>query len=289
MSGWGIMISFLKEKIEWHRMKMVAFDHPYFDIKKHALSERAAEQLLREHRVLDVKEVLRRARIECGIPQPTGAEGNHDPYIDWLQQTHQPIFLFRRFAIVVIAALLLAGFLTLTKPGIALAQELYEVIVSVVDGTLRAQNRGIPEEVDPIDFSKLPAEFSSMEEIAQLTGRVIFVPAEGDGMLIGFSTTLMNSEMMAISSNYIREDGTSYRIAQTIYNSDTYWADASSSVTDEMMILSLPVGITVYLSQMEDGTVYAAAFDVGYDLNIASTDLTLEELQELVKGIQLIG
>ncbi len=283
------MIRLIIEKIEWHRMKMIAFDHPYFDIKRHVLSERAAEQLLRKHQVLDAKEVLRKARIECDLPLPTDNGSNCGSSIDWKQHMSKPRPHYRRIAIALVAALIITGFLTLTKPGIALAQELYEIIVRVVHGTLMAQNREIPDDVDPIDFSKIPVEFSSLEEIAQLTGRVIFVPADDDGKLVELSTIIMNSEMMVIVSKYAREDGTSYRIAQTIHNSDTLWAEASSSITDELITITLPIGMTVYLSRMEDETVYAAAFGAGYDLNVASTDLTLGELQELVKRIQLIG
>ena len=37
---------------------------------------------------------------------------------------------------------------------------------------------------------------------------------------------------------------------------------------------------------MEDGTVYAVAFDTGHDINVSSTMLSLEELKEVLLNIR---
>lgn len=51
-------------------MKKIALNHPFFASRKNVLSERAAEKILRENSPTDVKEVIRRARPECGITEP---------------------------------------------------------------------------------------------------------------------------------------------------------------------------------------------------------------------------
>jgi len=76
------MISYIHDKLEWSRMKRVAFDHPFFDRKAHILTEREAERILRKHIISEGSEVIKRARIECNLPDPTPRtqKGNEDQH-----------------------------------------------------------------------------------------------------------------------------------------------------------------------------------------------------------------
>ncbi len=283
------MIRFIRDRIEWQRMKMIAFDHPYFDIRAHRLSERKAERIIRKHQVRDVKEVIRIARIECGIPEPEESESSHAPIIDRRRDMRaSSTFRFRRAIIAFVAAVTFIGFFTLTKPGVAFAQEIYKVVVRIFDGTLMARNNKMPDEISPIDFSKLPAEYSTLEEAAEATGRAIVVPDSNDSTLVEFFTDTIDNEMMLVSAKYLRGDGKSYRIAQTIHNKNSLWAGAASTIDDDLASTELSIGVTIYFGEMTDGTVYAEAYGAGFDLNLSSTELSLKELQEVVLGAQII-
>ena len=281
------MIRYIRDKIEWHRMKKIAFDHPFFAVSKHVISEREAERLLREHPPLDVKKFLRRARIECGITEPIEDELCKDVDLNkryrWERRTIAPNL--RKFIVVFAAVLLITVFFVFTKPGISLAEGIYNIVVKVFNGTLMAQNLEMPSEVTPLDFSKLQTEFSSLEEIAKATGRAIIVPAESDGELVELSVTT-GSTMMVVRSQYAQAGGNTYRIVQTLYNKDVLWADASSLNAEEIISTAQSLGMKIYFGQMIDGTVYATAYGAGFDLNIASTDLSIQELQQIVEQIQ---
>jgi len=274
------MILYIREKVEWSRMKKVAFDHPFFDRKAHVLTEREAERILRKHMIPNGAEVLRRARIECNLPDSIPTQKGDEV-------RHKAINPRTYRGLVALAAILiLVGFFMFTKVGTALAHAAYEIIVQILDGTLVSRNNKIPDEVDPIDFSSLPSEFTSLEDVAQATGRPILIP-DDESTLVSFSTVVLGSEMIVFNSTYISGEGKQYTLVQTIHNDDSLWSGAID-LSGELETIILPVGITVYIGQMEDGAVFAQAYSSGLDLNISSIDLTLQEMRDLVEEIQLI-
>lgn len=274
------MILYIREKLEWARMKRVAFDHPFFDRKAHVLTEHEAERILRKHMIPNGAEVLRRARIECNLPDsiPTqkGDEARHKAINP---RTYRGL-------VALAAILILVGFFMFTKVGTALAHAAYEIIVQILDGTFVTRNNKIPDEVDSIDFSSLPSEFASLEDVAHATGRPVLFPSD-ESTLVSFSTVVLGSEMIVVNSTYISGEGKQYTLVQTIHNDDSLWSGAID-LSGELETIVLPVGITVYIGQMEDGAVFAQAYSSGLDLNISSIDLTLQEMRDLVEEIQLI-
>ena len=75
-------------------------------------------------------------------------------------------------------------------------------------------------------------------------------------------------------------------ISQSLYNDSVLWSRANSTTEDSIDTIELAIGIKAYLSTMEDGTVYAVAFDTGHDINVISTMLSLEELKEVLLNIR---
>ena len=279
-------MSKISEKIIWYRTKRLAAAHPFFHRKNGLLSMREAKTLLREKEIPDGQEVVRRARIELGIPEPVSgaATSPGKTFCNTVIRGHS--FSLRKGLVCLSVLLIVFGFFTMTEAGAALAKGLYNVIISVFDGSLLSRNEGTTGYVKPIDFAALPAEFESLEAVAEATGRQVVIPVGSDDVLLSFSVHMVGNEALVTRSKYCREDGKQYTISQSLYNDSVLWSRANSTTEDSIDTIALAIGIKAYLSTMEDGTVYAVAFDTGHDINVISTMLSLEELKEVLLNIR---
>ena len=279
-------MSKIREKILWYRMKSLAAAHPFFHRKNGLLSMREAKTLLREKEIPDGQEVVRRAGIELGIPEPVSSATISSGKTLFSTVSRGRYFVMRRGLVCLSVLLIIFGFFTMTEAGAALAKVLYNVIISVFDGSLLSRNEGTTGYVKPIDFAALPAEFESLEAVAEATGRQVVIPVGSDDVLLSFSVHMVGNEALVTRSKYCREDGKQYTISQSLYNDSVLWSRANSTTEDSIDTIELAIGIKAYLSTMEDGTVYAVAFDTGHDINVISTMLSLEELKEVLLNIR---
>ena len=277
----------IREQVIWYRTKRLAAAHPFFHRKNGLLSMREAKTLLREKEIPDGQEVVRRARIELGIPEPvsSAATSPGKTFCNTVIRGHS--FSLRRGLVCLSVLLIVFGFFTMTEAGAALAKGLYNVVVSVFDGSLLSRNEGTTGYVKPIDFAALPAEFESLEAVAKATGRQVVIPGGSDDVLLSFSVHMVSKEMLVIKSKYI-VDEKKYTIVQTLYNDLTLWGGYYNAA-DNVITMESGIGITTYLSIMEDETVYAEAFGAGYDINVSSTELPLDDLQEIIGNLEFLG
>ncbi len=273
----------MREQIIWYKMKKLAAAHPFFSRKGRLLSRRKAKALLQGKEIPDGHEVVRRARIELGMPEPVSGVTPEKTTRSYARGSSSSSL--RRGVIYLPALLIVFGFFTMTKAGAAFVNDIYNVIVSVFDGSLLSRNESAPDHVKPIDFAMLPAEFESLEAVAEATGRQIAIPGGNDGTLLSFTTHMIGQEVLVVKSQYA-VDGKEYAIVQSFYNDSTLWGGANSTTEDSINTIELAIGIKAYLSTMEDGTVYAVAFDIGHNLNVSSTMLSLEELKEVVLNLK---
>ena len=280
-------MSKISEKIIWYRTKRLAAAHPFFHRKNGLLSMREAKALLRGREIRDGHAVLRQARIELGIPEPVSgaATSPGKTFCNTVIRGHS--FSLRRGLVCLSVLLIVFGFFTMTEAGAALAKGLYNVVVSVFDGSLLSRNEGTTGYVKPIDFAALPAEFESLEAVAKATGRQVVIPGGSDDVLLSFSVHMVSKEMLVIKSKYI-VDEKKYTIVQTLYNDLTLWGGYYNAA-DNVITMESGIGITTYLSIMEDETVYAEAFGAGYDINVSSTELPLDDLQEIIGNLEFLG
>ena len=276
----------IREQVIWYRTKRLAAAHPFFHRKNGLLSMREAKARLQGREIPDGHEVLRQARVELGIPEPVSgaATSPGKTFCNTVIRGHS--FSLRRGLVCLSVLLIVFGFFTMTEAGAALAKGLYNVVVSVFDGSLLSRNEGTTGYVKPIDFAALPAEFESLEAVAEATGRQVVIPGGSDDVLLSFSVHMVGNETLVIRSKYWREDGKQYTISQSLYNDSVLWSRANSTTEDSIDTIELAIGIKAYLSTMEDGTVYAVAFDTGHDINVSSTMLSLEELKEVLLNIR---
>lgn len=281
-------MSKIREKIIWYRMKRLAAAHPFFHRKNGLLSMREAKTLLREKEIPDGQEVVRRARIELGIPEPVSSATISSGKTLFSTVSRGRYFVLRRGLICLSVLLIVFGLFTMTEAGTAFAKGIYNVIVSVFDGSLLSRNEDAEGYVKPIDFTTLPAEFESLEAVAEATGRQIVIPGSSDSTMLSFTAHMIGQKMLVVKSQYI-VDGKEYAIVQSLYNDSALWSGANSTTGDSINTIELTIGIKAYLSTMEDGTVYAEAFDTGHDLNISSTMLSVEELKEVIMNLKYVS
>ena len=277
----------IREQVIWYRTKRLAAAHPFFHRKNGLLSMSEAKALLQGREIPDGHEVLRQARIELGIPEPVSgaATSPGKTFCNTVIRGHS--FSLRKGLVCLSVLLIVFGFFTMTDAGAALAKGLYNVIISVFDGSLLSRNEGTTGYVKPIDFAALPAEFESLEAVAEATGRQVVIPGGSDDVLLSFSVHMVSKEMLVIKSKYI-VDEKKYTIVQTLYNDLTLWGGYYNAA-DNVITMESGIGITTYLSIMEDETVYAEAFGAGYDINVSSTELPLDDLQEIIGNLEFLG
>ena len=277
----------IREQVIWYRTKRLAAAHPFFHRKNGLLSMSEAKARLQGREIPDGHEVLRQARIELGIPEPVSgaATSPGKTFCNTVIRGHS--FSLRRGLVCLSVLLIVFGFFTMTEAGAALAKGLYNVVVSVFDSSLLSRNEGTTGYVKPIDFAALPAEFESLEAVAKATGRQVVIPGGSDDVLLSFSVHMVSKEMLVIKSKYI-VDEKKYTIVQTLYNDLTLWGGYYNAA-DNVITMESGIGITTYLSIMEDETVYAEAFGAGYDINVSSTELPLDDLQEIIGNLEFLG
>ena len=280
-------MSKISEKIIWYRTKRLAAAHPFFHRKNGLLSMREAKTLLREKEIPDGQEVVRRARIELGIPEPVSSATISSGKTLFSTVSRGRYFVLRRGLICLSVLLIVFGLFTMTEAGTAFAKGIYNVIVSVFDGSLLSRNEDAEGYVKPIDFAALPAEFESLEAVAEATGRQIVIPGSSDSTMLSFTAHVIGQKMLVVKSQYI-VDGKEYAVVQSLYNDSAFWGGYYNAA-DDVITMESGIGITTYLSIMEDETVYAEAFGAGYDINVSSTELPLDDLQEIIGNLEFLG
>lgn len=280
-------MSKISEKIIWYRTKRLAAAHPFFHRKNGLLSMREAKTLLREKEIPDGQEVVRRARIELGIPEPVSSATISSGKTLFSTVSRGRYFVLRRGLICLSVLLIVFGLFTMTEAGTAFAKGIYNVIVSVFDGSLLSRNEDAEGYVKPIDFAALPAEFESLEAVAEATGRQIVIPGSSDSTMLSFTAHVIGQKMLVVKSQYI-VDGKEYAVVQSLYNDSAFWGGYYNAA-DDVITMESGIGITTYLSIMEDETIYAEAFGVGYDINVSSIELPLDDLQEIIGNLEFWG
>lgn len=185
-------MSKISEKIIWYRTKRLAAAHPFFQRKNGLLSMREAKALLQGREIRDGHAVLRQARIELGIPEPVSgaATSPGKTFCNTVIRGHS--FSLRKGLVCLSVLLIVFGFFTMTEAGAALAKGLYNVIISVFDGSLLSRNEDAGGYVKTIDFAALPAEFESLEAVAEATGRQIVIPGSSDSTMLSFTAQGQN-------------------------------------------------------------------------------------------------
>lgn len=193
----------------------------------------------------------------------------------------------RRAAIVFAAVVLLVAFFTLTKPGIALAQSIYRIVVSLVDGDLRAKQIGRPEGLSPIDFEHIPDQVGSLEEASNAIGRPVATLESDIVELTSIQLHVVDGAMVMVRSDY--QMGNSHiSLSQTFFEENQSWGAGGVGVVGEVIKKELQDGNIMYFGYMEDGTSFGESYSKAYNISLGSEHMTVEELMELADSLSFI-
>lgn len=267
-------------------MKKAAFDHPYFDVRAHSLTEREAERLLNASTILSGREALQLINDAAndGAVLP---ENFLTPQREPRSAPAIPAKRLRIAGAVLAVCLALTAFFALTRVGVTAADAIGQFVVRLFDSSLRSQNDLLPSGTEPIDFSQLPQEFDSLQAVAYATGRDLVYPSNGDEQT-ALTVRVIETNTLRVRTVYMQSSGSSYSVTQRLSNDDTYWGGYTSSTNENMDPVETKLGATAYLCRMEDGTLQIDAFGNGYDITIASVDLTEDELWAITDSLAVI-
>lgn len=272
-------ICYMEQKREWNRLKSAAFDHPFYDKKAHRLSEQEAERMIRSQDLPDGKTVIAEICRKLEIEMPADSTEERKELIN-------PVVCMRgrRWIAAAAIALLLLCFFTLTKPGIAIAKELSSVIVEWITDQFGARNAE-PENVAPIDFSTLPAEFEDIHAVARATGRTLTELCAPNYALAEMVAMVREPNSITVRMKY-RDGEKQVMLTQQLYNSDISWGESINMKKAEEIESSIGklflVGITT------DDTVAAMAYENGYVINLQSNSLSAVEIEGLLASLEKV-
>ncbi|HWS30325.1 MAG TPA: hypothetical protein VN512_09485 [Clostridia bacterium] len=192
----------------------------------------------------------------------------------------------RRLAAILLILALLTAFFTLTEPGAALAQSIYEIIVRWTDGQLTAQQRVQPGSRPPIDFEKIPERFESLEQAAEVIGRpVASIEYEG-AETAGIQVYSLEGLEVTLRTQYQIHGNTLY-LTQVFYDDAASWGAATSADSMEYEV-EMYDGTILYIGYMEDGTVFGCAYSKNYNVDLASAGMDADELRDIAAELRFI-
>lgn len=199
------------------------------------------------------------------------------------------IRIHRKLAIAGVVIILTLGFFTLVPVGRALAKDAFEIIISIFDGNLHAQQQGDPQGLAPIDFESLPDQFETLEEAAEAVGRPIAKITRDSVSIDSISVYTSQDAMLTIRTAYVTMNGAALMITQNLFSEDSSWSSSVGIAGSDVVTIETADGTILYLGCMQDSTVFAEAYGPGMNVNIASTELTLDDLKELLLGFCFVN
>lgn len=278
--------------MRWKQFVKLATDHPYFDERRHLLSESAAEAILSSgymgygefmesvrQRICEIDDGLRRP-IDPGTVLPNEARPAHRPIVAYRNSRS-----LRNIAIACMAAVLLTAFLAFTSPGRAIAQAIYRAIVSVIDGKLSGKQTVPENEFGEIDLDNLPAEFSSVEEAREWIPLPVAIIESEQYKSQGIKVLSADDTHIALKAIYVDESGTGITLVQRIYAPEISWGNSATADERGVKRIDLSNGLTAYVGIMGDGSSFAMIYLPEGNIRITSISLSIDELAAILENL----
>lgn len=218
----------------------------------------------------------------CKTANSRGTMKPINPFIVFLRN-------HRRLAVAGIIILLIISFFTLVPTGRALAKEAFEIIISIFDEQLHAQQTEELENLPPIDFGTLPDQFQTLEEAADQIGRPVAKLSDASYTMNRITLDKIENVMLTLRTEYSVPNGGTLMLIQAIYNGQGSWGSSVSADDNQVETIVNKNGLTFYLGTMRDGTVFAETYGSSMTVNISSCDVPLNEMRIIVQDIILLS
>jgi hypothetical protein len=267
---------------ERKRIERIALDHPYFDMHAPLLTKKELRTILAQGPHKTGPQVVAEVKKELGIAftpvtqeKRTLAEALRDASF---------VPSFWRAVVLSIFCLLLALFMTFTVPGRAFAEEVYSIIMEYVNGTLRARNSIPSKDGEKPDFSSIPDDLETPQELSVYVDYPIYITTNA---LTAFDYEIVTPEIMTIISQYETTDGKAYVVYQRLKGPHVSWG-ASFDSTNVPIEVETSSGLKMNLCNSNDGDMYAFAFTDSYSLKVASPVFSSNELLAILRSMYSI-
>lgn len=220
-------------RVNWRKFERILLDHPYFD-RLTVLSNAEASFIMQGINI-DAKAFMQGvyADLEAGS-DPLDLESSIDRIAAQFQRkAHKRQHAFRPCCNtrIMIAFMLIAAitvFLTLTKPGVALANTIYQAIVEIVDGVFRSKQQGLY--VPTIDLDKLPISFDTVKEAEKALEVSIAHFDDKDVSLSSINVVNAEDAAIVVRSRYVYGGDIPILVEQT-YGVDGSLSGTATSAT----------------------------------------------------------
>ena len=241
---------------ERKRIERIALDHPYFDMHAQLLTKKELRTILAQDPCKTGPQVVAEVKKELGIAyapitqkKRTFAEALRDASF---------VPSFRRTVVLGVLSLLLVLFMTLTVPGRTFAEEVYTIIIRVINNSIKAQHYS-SSDIEPEvswDFLSLPSDIGSPQLLSDRIKRSLVVSSDKQ---VSFKYTPIDDDYLIIRTGHEDETGKTYVISQEIISPDNVWGYEIEYQEDAIVI---PTGIKIqmYGSITNDDTKVLVGF-----------------------------
>lgn len=268
-------------RVNWRKFERILLDHPYFDRLGTVLSNAEASFIMQGINI-DAKAFMQGvyADLEAGS-DPLDLESSIDRIAAQFQrkahkrQHASAHVVIRRIAIAFMLIAAITVFLTLTKPGVALANTIYQAIVEIVDGVFRAKQQGLY--VPTIDLDKLPISFDTVKEAEKALEVSIAHFDDKDVSLSSINVVNAEDAAIVVRSRYVYGGDIPILVEQTYGVDGSLSGTATSATTSTIDEYNLSDDIACFIGTMDDGTLYARILRENCEIIILEDKLSKED------------
>ena len=272
--NWGLT------RFERKRIERIALDHPYFDMHAPLLTKKELRTILAQGPHKTGPQVIAEVKKELGIEYVSATQQKRS-FTDALRDASF-VPSFRRVIILSTLSILMALFMTFTVPGRAFAEEVYSIIVSFVNGSLRAGNSSPLPLAHNLDYLTIPDGLVSPQDLSNKLDYPIVITNDE---LISFHYISIDSDNMLVQSKYHDEAGYTYTLIQGLHNGDGLW-EYNTGYYENITQVQSSIGVTLYGGTAEDGTNILAGFTAESTIQLSSKQLAISELLIVANKLQ---
>lgn len=247
-------------------------DHPYFDMHAPLLTKKELRTILAQGPRKTGSQVVAEVKKELGLvyvpltqKKRTFAEALRDASF---------VPSFRRTVILSIFCLLLALFMTFTVPGRAFAEEIYSIIIELVDGVFGVSNVAPTTNESKPDMSSIPDGIETPQELSIEIGFPLLI---ADDSISSFTYEVLENKLLTVKTIYDTPDGKRYSIIQRINGSSTLWA-SGNDMNNCVFVASTEYGLDLYVMTTNDGSAIIKGYAESYTITITSYTIDASEL-----------